>query len=79
MKLSSNSLVVLRDGLSVELGSLQVLWRLEDRGLSIRIGDDGQLRVGPRADLTAGDHAAIRAHRDAIVQLVRYCDRTETT
>ena len=68
------STVVLKNGLSVPLAALRVLWSLEERGLHVQLDDDDGLFVGPRRQLTSADRDAIRAHRDDLRQLVRYCE-----
>ena len=68
----SNENVVLKGGLSVDIAALRLLWALEDRGLDVRLAADGDLLVGPRAELSADDRAGIRAYRNQVVQLVRY-------
>lgn len=64
--------VVLRDGWSVTIAALQLLWSLEDRAFTISADDDG-LYVKPHSRLTDADDAAIRAHRDDLIKLVRHC------
>ena len=71
---TASEFVILRGGSAVEVAALKLLWRLEDRGLDIRLDDDGRLLVGPRDALTPRDRAGIREHRDSLVELVRYCD-----
>jgi hypothetical protein len=56
---------------------LQLAWSLEDRGLTIRLAEDGRLLIGPRHLLTGEDRDAIRVHRDQLVVLVRYCRQVE--
>ena len=69
--------IVLRGGITVALPVLQLAWSLEDRGLTIRLSEDGQLLVGPRHLLTGADCEAIRAYRDQLVVLVRYCQEVK--
>jgi hypothetical protein len=73
MSTSDPVLVVLKSGLSVPVDALTLLWRLEDRGLSLRPDGDA-LVVSPREHLTDDDRAAIRQHRDELLALVRYCE-----
>jgi hypothetical protein len=70
---SAIDLVTLTDGQAVSLQALQVGWTLEARGVSLRIDED-RLAVGPRELLTDADRAAIRAHRDELLALVRYIE-----
>ena len=65
--------VVLKDGTRVDLDALQLAWDLEGRGLHLRVNGD-RLVIGPKAELSEADDAAIRQHRDALVMLVRYCE-----
>ena len=69
-----SELVVLRDGLAVPVEALRVLWTLEERNFDIWLTDTGGLRVAPGSKLTADDRAAIAEHRDALRELVAYCD-----
>jgi hypothetical protein len=64
--------VVLRGGLTASLPALRLLWDLEARGF--RREQDGKLSIGPRACITPDDDEAIRAHRDELLTLIRYCD-----
>ena len=54
--------------------ALRVLWTLEERDFDIWLTDTGDLRVAPGSKLTADDRAAIAEHRDALRELVAYCD-----
>jgi hypothetical protein len=63
MSSSNPPLVVLKNGLTVPVDAVRLLWQLEDRGLYVRRDGDG-LAVGPRQHLTDADRAAIRRHRD---------------
>ncbi len=69
-------LVTLKGGLVVSVDALRVLWDLEDRGFDVKLGDGRRYKVlvAPSARLTAEDKAAIHMHRDALAELVRYCD-----
>ena len=63
--------VGVRAALTVSLAALQVGWALEDRGFRLRpLGD--KLQVQPHQRLTADDVAAIKAHRDELLALVKY-------
>lgn len=70
---SESELISLRDGLSVPLSALRVLWDLEYRGLQVELSDHGTLLIGPGGQLTGQDREAIRRHRDELIQLVDYC------
>jgi hypothetical protein len=69
-------IVVLGGGLAVPEAALEVLWQLEARGFALAATEDG-LRVSPGSRLTAADAAAIRAHRDELLRLVRFCERVQ--
>jgi hypothetical protein len=71
MPATETATVVLTGGLSVPLAALQLLWRLENNGFTVRL-DNGSLVVSPRSQLTADDDRVIRQHRDQLVALVRY-------
>lgn len=68
----SNDLVVLKGGVIVKLPALRLALSLEDRGFRFALLDDGRLEVQPVAALTVDDCRQIRAHRDELVQIVRY-------
>ena len=67
-------LVSLKGGLAVSVDAMRVLWGLEDRGFDLKLGDGLRYKVfvGPVDRLTAEDKAAIRTHRNALAELVRY-------
>ena len=69
---SSSELVLLRGGFAVPVEVLQLLWRLEDRGLTVARTQRGTLSVGPRDRLTEADRYAIKEHRDMLLTLVDY-------
>ena len=69
---SEGTLVVLRPGVSVTQEALQVLWALEDRGLTVQL-DGQELLVGPQHQLTPADRLAIRKHKDELLSLLRVC------
>jgi hypothetical protein len=69
----TESVIVLRGGLTVPLGALQVLWDLEARGFDIS-EDAGMLVVAPKSRITADDDQAIREHRDELLTLVKYSE-----
>jgi hypothetical protein len=76
--LTAPNLVVLRNGLAVPIDAVNLLLNLERRGLNIRVdpADDAVL-VGPQRHLTEQDKANIRQHRDALRDLVSYCERVQ--
>ena len=65
--------VMLKGGVSVPLPALQLLWNLENRGLTVKLDDTGALLVGPRGRLTPRDRGAIQRNRDTLARLVTYC------
>ena len=67
--------VVLSGGRAVSLAALRLLWSLEARGLVVE-REGAQLAVGPREALKAEDRQQIRAHRDELLALVDYCERS---
>ena len=73
---ASEPAVVLRGGLSVPLPALQALWDLEARGFRVQV-DGHELVVFPGSQLTPSDRAAIRVHRDLLIELVRYCEAVQ--
>ena len=73
--LSRPAVMTMQSGLVVSVPALQLLWRLEDTGMVVKLDDQtGRLLVGPTARLTADDVTAIRDHRDELVELVKMCD-----
>lgn len=69
---NAHTVVTLRGGLTVPLAALRLLWDLEGRGFTLRIGaDDGCLIVSPHSRLTLAEDQSIRAHRDQLLALVR--------
>ena len=73
--LSEATVVTMKSGLVVSVPALQLLWRLEDTGMVVKLDDQtGRLLVGPTARLTADDVTAIRDHRDELIELVKMCD-----
>ncbi len=71
-----DGLVTLKGGRVVSVGALYVLWDLEARGFDVRLGDGRRYKVlvGPSARLTSQDKSAIHVHRDALAELVSYCE-----
>ena len=71
---TGSEVVTLRGGLLAPVDALRLLWDFEERDLIVRLSDDGGLLVGPRNKLTPADRERIRTHRDALVELVKYCN-----
>ena len=63
----------MKSGLAVSREALELLWRLEDTGMVIRLENE-RLRVGPADRVSEADDVAIRQYRDELVALVRMCD-----
>ena len=73
--LSEPTVVTMQSGLVVTVPALQLLWRLEDTGMVVKLDPQtGCLFVGPMDRLTADDVAAIRDHREELIELVKMCD-----
>ncbi len=67
--------VTIKSGSLVSVPALQLLWRLEDTGMVVKIdAQTGRLLVGPTARLTTADDRAIRLHRQELIALVKMCD-----
>ena len=64
--------VTLRGGLTIPLRALQIAWDLEERGISLRLHptEAGRLLAAPSKLLTDTDRAAMRQHREALVQIL---------
>ena len=74
---SPNSLVSLKGGLAVSRAGLQLLWALEDRGMTVTLNGRGGLLVGPRRKLTDDDREQIAEHKDTLKALVAYVELVE--
>ncbi len=70
-----SSLVALRNGPAVPADVLRFAWDLEERGLDLRVNNNGRLLVGPRSRITAEDRELIRAHSQTLAVIVRYADQ----
>ncbi len=70
----ASELVALRGGLVVSVEALRLLWLLEERDFDVRLAENGALLVVPGSKLTTADRRAIAQHRDALRELVAYCD-----
>jgi len=66
--------VILRGGVSVLAGALQLAWSLEAKGATFLIDDHGRLRVGPPELLTPADITAIRDNKYELARLTKYRD-----
>jgi hypothetical protein len=74
MSTSKAHLITLKSGLTVPVDAVDVLIRLEQRGLHVQRDGDG-LSVGPAAALTDEDRAAIRELKPYLLALVDHCTR----
>lgn len=64
------------DGIAVvEVAALRLLWNWEQRGLDVRLNDDGGLIVDPPDALTFDDRCDMIRHRDDLRALVQGCSR----
>jgi len=50
-----------------------LLWSLEQRGVSVRIDNDGELVMKPMSLIPASDRKLIRRYRSHLLHLVREC------
>jgi hypothetical protein len=66
--------VILRGGVSVLAGALQLAWALEAKGAMFLIDEYGRLRVGPPDILTPADIAAIRENKYELARITKYRD-----
>ncbi len=71
---SSADAVTLRDGPTVSARVLSALLSLERRGFRFSLAADGRLYVRPSARLPEPDRVFVQRHRDAICEIVAYCD-----
>jgi hypothetical protein len=55
--------------------AVEILCRLEVRGLTCQVTPEGRLRVGPAARLSPDLALLIQEHRDDLITLTRVCDR----
>ena len=75
---SEATFVTMKSGLVVSVPALQLLWRLEEAGMVVKVDAAGRrLLVGPTARLTTADTTAIQTHRDELLELVKMCDVIE--
>ena len=65
--------VTLKGGFVVTLTAVQLLWKLEARGLNLEHEGD-QLAVSLRELLTDADRRRIRDHRDELLLLIDYVE-----
>ncbi len=68
---SETAFVTTKSGLAVSLGSVRLLWRLEDDGMVVKVDETGRLLVGPASRLTADDDRVIREYRNELIELVK--------
>jgi hypothetical protein len=61
-------------GPSVPVAALQLVWRLEERGFTMRVDQSGELLVSPGSRLSAEDREQLRRLRRAVTAIVEYCD-----
>jgi hypothetical protein len=66
--------VILRGGVSVLAGALQLAWALEAKGATFLIDEHGRLRVGPPELLSHEDLAAVFENRFELARLTKYRD-----
>ena len=72
---TSPTLVTMKSGLVISVPALQLLWRLEDTGMTVKLDHrTDRLLVGPTARLTVDDDRSIRAHRNELIELMKMCD-----
>jgi len=55
--------------------ALELLWSLEQRGVSIRIDDDGLLVMKPMSKIPESDRKLIRRYKPHLLHLIRECFR----
>jgi hypothetical protein len=67
-----DEVITLRGGVRVRLAVLRVLWSLEERGISFRLNDRGQLVANPRESVTEADAVWLRAHLAEAKAVVAY-------
>lgn len=65
--------VILRGGQVAPIESLKLLWQLEHGGYQVRLDGDG-LVVSPGSRLTRQQRLALRRHKQALIDLVRYVE-----
>jgi hypothetical protein len=65
--------VVLKGGVSVLADALRLAWALEARDVRLLVDQTGVLQAGPVERLTPEDIAAIKANREELKRIVRYC------
>ena len=66
--------VTLRGGLTLPRPVLQLVWDLEERGLSLTLTPNGDVEIQPAAALTTRDLAAIQTWGRHLAAVVRYVD-----
>jgi hypothetical protein len=68
---SASELVTLREGLSVSVAALRLLWDLEDRHFTLHV-DEAGLHVRPGKRLTPGDCTALQVYKVELAWLVQH-------
>jgi hypothetical protein len=56
---------------TAEEQTICLLWSLEQRGVSVRINDDGELVIKPMSLIPASDRILIRRHKPRILYMIR--------
>lgn len=79
--MNGSDFVTLRGGLTLPLAAVRLAFDLEERGLHLRVDDEGTvLSVGPGDRLTDDDRLLIRRWKAHLVAIVAYnADRQERT
>jgi hypothetical protein len=71
--MSACEFVTLRNGPTVPLAPLRLLWALEDRGCRFRLdGDD--IVINPKGLITDADRAQLKHWKVHVRALIDYCD-----
>jgi hypothetical protein len=70
--MSACDYVMLKGGLTIPLAVLRVLWDLEERGVRVRVDDEGDLVVAPRGVITDTDREVLRRWKPHVAVLVTY-------
>jgi hypothetical protein len=70
---TDSDLVVLKGGCAVPASAVLLCLELERRGCGFELEGDGFL-VGPKHLITDDDRAQLRAQRDAVLAVLRYCE-----
>jgi RNase P/RNase MRP subunit p29 len=68
---TAEDMVTLRDGPTVAVDAVKLVFDLEARDIAMRV-DGGDLVVRPRQKLTAQDVERLRLHRDDLLRIAVY-------